>query len=183
MKKYEEALLEILSRIADKIPDGHKEFPVKAYIAGGVAVYLYTHARVSDDIDMHIYNKIENFPQDLYITWNENGEKRQLAYDYTYHEGFGLKQEDFDKRLQYYKTVDEKIEIYLLHPLDLIISKILRFEENDEADIKELIKKCKVDKNELYALADDAIKVGFGFQEKDARQHLEWTMDFFDELF
>ncbi|WP_428737668.1 DUF6036 family nucleotidyltransferase [Sulfurimonas sp.] len=179
MGKYEEALLEILSRIADKIPEGHKEYPVKAYIAGGVAVYLYTQARVSDDIDMHIYNKIEDFPQDLYITWNDNGEERKLAYDYTYHEGFGLKHEDFDKRLNHYKTIDNKFEIYLLHPLDLIISKIARFEENDEADIKELIAKCNVDKDQLYNLADDAIKVAFGVKEKDMRQHLEWTMEFF----
>lgn len=180
MGKYEEALLKILLRIAEKIPDGHKKYPVKAYIAGGVAVYLYTQARVSDDIDMHIYNKIEDFPQDLYITWDDDGEERKLVYDYTYHEGFGLKHEDYDKRLHYYKTIDEKFEIYLLHPLDLIISKILRFEENDEADIKELIDKCGIDKEELYALADDAIKVGFGFREKDARQHLEWTMEFFE---
>lgn len=46
-------------------------------------------------------------------------------------------------------TIDEKFEINLLSPVDLIISKLTRFAQNDEEDIANIIKTGKVDKDEL----------------------------------
>lgn len=182
MQMYEKALYEILSRIAEKIPSGHVKYPVKSYIAGGTAVYLYTKVRASDDVDMIISNKIEAFPQNLSIQWTENGESRKLYYDYTYNQALGLMHEDYDLRANLYKTIDQKFEVYLLAPIDLIISKLLRFEENDESDIKELLLKCNINRDELSSLATDAINVGVGFKTKNAIQHLEWVMEIYDEI-
>ena len=69
----------------------------------------------------------------------------------------------------------------MLHPIDLIISKIARFSDSDEDDIIELIKICNIDRTELYELASDAIKVGIGFP-KSIDTHLDWVMEIYDAI-
>ena len=49
MDNYKKAIDELLIEIAKKIPQEHVKYPIKAYIVGGVANYLYTQARVSVD--------------------------------------------------------------------------------------------------------------------------------------
>ena len=76
-------------------------------------------------------------------------------------------------------TIDEKFEINLLSPVDLIISKLTRFAQNDEEDIANIIKTGKVDKTELYALASDAINVGVGFRKSSVEINLQHVMEMF----
>ena len=76
-------------------------------------------------------------------------------------------------------TIDEKFEIYLLSPEDLIISKLIRFAQNDEEDIRNIIATGKVDKNLLYELATDAMNVGVGFQKKFVETSLAQVMEMF----
>ncbi|NEW59663.1 hypothetical protein GSY74_00045 [Sulfurovum sp. bin170] len=76
-------------------------------------------------------------------------------------------------------TIEEKFEIYLLAPEDLIVSKISRFAQNDEEDIQNIINTGKVDKEKVYALADDAIRVGVGFREEWVRMNLDEVMEMF----
>ena len=45
MDNYKNAIDELLIQIAKKIPQEHVKYPIKAYIVGGVANYLYTQAR------------------------------------------------------------------------------------------------------------------------------------------
>ena len=54
--------------------------------------------------------------------------------------------EDYVDRAKLYKIIDDKFEVYVLSPIDLVISKILRFSDNDEQDIKGLIQRKLVDK-------------------------------------
>jgi hypothetical protein len=75
--------------------------------------------------------------------------------------------------------IDDKFEIYLLSPEDLIISKLIRFAQNDEEDIQNIIKTGKVDKKLLYELAKDAISVGVGFQKNYVEINLEQVMEIF----
>ena len=105
-------------------------------------------------------------PEDLFVVWlNEEGSLEQVHYDHTYNSTFGLLHEDYEDSAVHMITIDDKFEINLLSPVDLIISKLTRFAQNDEEDIANIIKTGKVDKDELYALATDAINVGVGFQK------------------
>ena len=61
----------------------------------------------------------------------------------------------------------------------MIISKLIRFAQNDEEDIDNIIKTGKVDKDELFELATDAINVGVGFQKKAIETNLGLVMDMF----
>jgi len=176
---FKDAIIEMMEEIAKAIPDSHKQTPVKAYLTGGGAVHYYCNSRVSDDVDLIMQYTVK-IPEDLFVVWlNDEGTLEQVHYDYTYNSTFGLLHEDYEDRAIHMITIEDKFEIYLLSPEDLIISKLIRFAQNDEEDIKNIIKTGKVDKKLLYDLAKDAISVGVGFQKNYVEINLEQVMEMF----
>jgi hypothetical protein len=176
---FKDAIIEMMQEIAKAIPDSHKQTPVKAYLTGGGAVHYYCNSRVSDDVDLIMQYTVK-IPEDLFVVWlNEEGTLEQVHYDYTYNSTFGLLHEEYEDRAVHMITIEEKFEIYLLSPEDLIISKLIRFAQNDEEDIQNIIKTGKVDKKLLYELAKDAIRVGVGFQKNHVEINLEQVMEMF----
>ncbi len=179
---FKEAIIEMMAEIAKQIPDSHKQTPVKAYLTGGGAVHYYCNSRVSDDVDLIMQYTVK-IPEDLFVVWqNDEGTLEQVHYDYTYNSTFGLLHEDYEDRAVHMITIDEKFEINLLSPVDLIISKLTRFAQNDEEDIVNIIKTGKVDKDELFELATDAINVGVGFQKNFVEINLQHVMEMFEDL-
>ncbi len=177
---FKDAVLEMMESIAQNIPDIHKSSPVKAYLTGGAAIHFYTQMRVSDDVDVILSYNVQ-IPQDLVVLWlNQEGNIEQIAYDYNYNSTLGLLHEDYEDRATLVKTIDGKFQIYVLHPIDLIISKLVRYASNDEADIKAMVEHGYIDKEQLIELANDAISVGVGFNERFVSQHLEWVLEMFD---
>jgi len=169
----------MMKQIANEIPDSHKKIPVKAYLTGGGAVHYYCNSRVSDDIDLIMQFSVK-IPENLFVVWkNEKGLLEQVHYDHTYNSTFGLLHEDYEDRAVHMLTIDEKFEIYLLSPEDLIISKLIRFAQNDEEDIRNIIATGKVDETLLYGLATDAINVGVGFQKRFVETNLSEVMEMF----
>ena len=178
---FKEAIIEMMGEIAKQIPDVHKQTPVKAYLTGGAAVHYYCNSRVSDDVDLIMQFTVK-IPEDLFVVWlNDEGTLEQVHYDHTYNSTFGLLHEDYEDRAVHMITIDEKFEINLLSPVDLIISKLTRFAQNDEEDIVNIIKTGKVNKDELFELATDAINVGVGFQKKFVEINLEHVMEMFKD--
>ena len=176
---FKDAIIEMMQEIARAIPDSHKQTPVKAYLTGGGAVHYYCNSRVSDDVDLIMQYTVK-IPEDLFVVWlNDEGTLEQVHYDYTYNSTFGLLHEDYEDRAIHMITIEDKFEIYLLSPEDLIISKLIRFAQNDEEDIQNIIKTGKVDKKLLYELAKDAISVGVGFQKNYVEINLEQVMEMF----
>ena len=176
---FKDAIIEMMEEIAKAIPDSHKQTPVKAYLTGGGAVHYYCNSRVSDDVDLIMQYTVK-IPEDLFVVWlNEEGTLEQVHYDYTYNSTFGLLHEDYEDRAIHMITIDDKFEIYLLSPEDLIISKLIRFAQNDEEDIQNIIKVGNVNKNLLHELAKDAISVGVGFQKNFVEINLEQVMEMF----
>ena len=179
---FKEAIIEMMGEIAKEIPDSHKQTPVKAYLTGGGAVHYYCNSRVSDDVDLIMQYTVK-IPEDLFVVWlNEEGTLEQVHYDHTYNSTFGLLHENYEDRAVHMITIDEKFEINLLSPVDLIISKLTRFAQNDEEDIANIIKTGRVDKDELFELASDAINVGVGFQKNFVEINLQHTMEMFKDL-
>ena len=176
---FKEAIIEMMTQIAKEIPDVHKNIPVKACLTGGGAVHYYCNSRVSDDIDLIMQFSVK-IPENLFVAWmNDEGMLEQVHYDHTYNSTFGLLHEDYEDRAVHMITIDEKFEIYLLSPEDLIISKLIRFAQNDEEDIRNIIATGKVDKDLLYELTIDAMNVGVGFQKKFVEINLAQVMEMF----
>jgi len=176
---FKEAIIEMMQEIAKQIPDSHKQIPVKAYLTGGGAVHYYCNSRVSDDVDIIMQYTVK-IPEDLFVVWlNEEGTLEQVHYDYNYNSTLGLLHEDYEDRAVHMITIEDKFEINLLSPEDLIISKLVRFAQNDEEDIENIINTGKVDKELLHELAKDAISVGVGFQKNFVEINLEQVMEMF----
>lgn len=62
----------------------------------------------------------------------------------------------------------------------MIISKLIHFAQNDDEDIQNIIKTGKVDKDELFELASDAINVGVGFQKRAVETNLGIIIEMFE---
>ena len=183
MAKFNDAVNEILEIIATKVPDSHLEFPLKAYIVGGVAINFYTNYRMSDDIDIQFERKIQDLPNDLFVVYlSEDGTYKELYLDENYNDTLGLMQEDYQDRAKHYRTFNSKFEVNIIAPVDIAISKTLRFSSKDEEDIKELIKKGLVNKEQYIELVDDAIKVGVGFDTNTAIHKKELVLELIDEF-
>lgn len=177
---FKNAIYKMMDIIGEQIPN-NVAYPIKAYITGGCAVHFYTNNRVSDDVDLILSHRVK-IPDDLSVVWlDEHKNINQIYYDYTYNSTFGLLHEDFEDRAELIKTIDDKFEIYILSPIDLIITKISRYASNDEEDINNIIKCCNIDKNLLSKLANDAINVSVAINKNDALLKLSWIMEEIDK--
>ncbi|MBJ7263742.1 MAG: hypothetical protein JHC61_08420 [Burkholderiaceae bacterium] len=105
--------------------------PIKAYIAGGIAVHLYTAYRVSMDVDAEFGARL-HLPRDLGVeVTGPDGRPLWLHFD-----------------------------VHVLSPVDLAVSKISRFADHDRHDIAALVLHGLATAEAIEARAHDAL-IGF----------------------
>ena len=137
--EYLEAFREIVSRIAGSIEGAPKRsLPVVMYVAGGAAMHLYAGGRVSEDIDA-VFSRRLVLPADLEVGYRDaDGAARLLYFDRQYNDTFGLLHEDAHRDanpLQLQGIDPAVIDVRLLSPLDLAVSKVARLSDQDRDDI------------------------------------------------
>ena len=131
--------------------------PVAEHIAGGMAVHLYTSGRVTSDVDAEFGAKIA-MPRDLAVEVTlEDGAKQIIYFDTNYNSSFALMHEDYlddaapiDFGLNHFK-------VYVLSPVDLAVSKIARFADNDKDDIAQLVRLGLTSSDAIEARATHAL--------------------------
>ena len=176
-----DAVKEMVEIIGAKLPSKYKKKPVNLYISEGIAIHFHTASRVSKDLDA-IIDKNISIPSKLKVIWqNEQGEFEELSYDHNYSPTLGLMHEDFDKRAIYQFSIDEKLNVFLLDPIDLIISKLSRFGEQDQEDIRRIIQNDLVKKEDLVILANDAIAIASAGRPETLKLNLDLILEMFDE--
>jgi hypothetical protein len=176
-----EAIKEMMQIIGKKVPNAHRKAPVNLYIAGGIAIYYYTATRVSKDVDAIIDHNI-NIPKNLSVLWiNEDGTIEELIYDHQYTSTLGIMHEDYESRAYLQYTIDRKLKVHILSPEDLVISKLARFGEQDQEDIKSLIQNDLVDKENLEKWTHEAMISAVGIREKSLQIHLNLALEMFDQ--
>lgn len=114
--------------------------PLAVYLAGGMAVHLYTASRVTTDVDAEFGSRVL-LPNDLMVEITlEDGSPQVIYLDTNYNSSFALMHEDYvndaialDLGLQY-------IRLFVLSPVDLAVSKIARLADNDREDIQALLR-------------------------------------------
>ncbi len=155
------AFRELAGRIANTLTQVPKRtLPVKMYVAGGAALHLYTGQRLSDDIDASFSHRIA-LPDDLEVSYQgADGTAELLYFDRQYNDTLGLLHEDaYDDSLPL--TLDGidagVLDVRLLSPLDLAVSKLGRFSEQDRDDIVALARLKLVDSGGLRKRAQAAI--------------------------
>jgi hypothetical protein len=109
---------------------------VQITLAGGAAMALYSMTRVSGDVDA-IFSTAFCLPET--VLFYEDGSRETLSWDRTYSPSLGLMHPDAElDALTVSKSPNNKFDIKVLTPVDLAVSKIRRYADNDKRDIESL---------------------------------------------
>lgn len=158
---YLKAFAEVLSRIQQSLKGSRPDvFPIRMYIAGGAALHLLTGARVSEDVDA-VFSKRVLLNDDIEVAYRDaDGRARLLYLDRNYNETLGLLHENAhkDARPVEIPGIDKKmIDVRVLAPIDLAVSKLSRFADQDREDILLLAKEGLIDAASLRKRAEQAL--------------------------
>jgi hypothetical protein len=155
---YLEAFREVMKRLEDAL--GSPRRPVTVCLAGGAAVHMYTGSRVSKDIDAKIMARFIP-PEGLEVSYrDEKGHARLLYFDTQYNDTFGLLHADaYNDALPLpLEGIDPgKMDLKILTPLDLAVSKLSRYETQDQEDIRALAEAGLFTGAELTNRAEEAL--------------------------
>ena len=160
---YVEAFAEVMRRIQHAL--GRQPHAVKVCVAGGAAVHLYTGGRVSKDIDAKVMARFLP-PDNLEVAYRDrDGHARLLYFDTQYNDTFALLHEDaYEDAVPFeLRGIDRsRLDLRLLSPLDLAVSKLSRFEGNDQEDIVALARAGLLDEAQLRRRAEEALPAYVG---------------------
>src|SRR5258708_7803204 len=159
--EYVAAFREIVNRMGKPLTELPKRaLPIRMYVAGGAALHLYTGERVSRDIDAVFSHRIA-LPENLEVAYRDaDGAARLLYFDRQYNDTLGLLHEDArdDSIPLALEGIDSNIlDVRLLSPLDLAVSKIGRFSSQDSDDIAVLAHRALIKSAALRRRAEDAL--------------------------
>lgn len=159
--EYVAAFVEIASRIAAVLNDvAPRALPIQMYVAGGAALHFHTGERVSVDVDA-VFSRRIALPNRLDVAYrDEDGAARLLYFDRQYNDTLGLMHEDAhaDSLSLTLSGIDPRVlDVRILTPLDLAVSKLGRFSEQDQADIAALARHGLIDPTSLESRATEAL--------------------------
>jgi hypothetical protein len=158
---YRDAFAEIARRIAASLADTDpRALPIRMFVAGGTALHFYTGGRVSSDVDAAFSHRIA-LPGDLDVAYRgDDGAAALLYFDRNYNDTLALLHEDAydDSQPIALPGVDASIlDVRLLSPLDLAVSKLGRFTGQDREDIAALARDGLIDAERLRQRATEAL--------------------------
>jgi hypothetical protein len=133
-------------------------------IAGGAALHLLTNDRVSMDIDATFSRRV--LLGDIEVAYRDPDGRAALLYlDRNYNDTLGLMHENADDdalRVEI-KDIDSKVlDVRALTPLDLAVSKLARFSDQDREDILLLAARGLITAKALRKRAEEALKAYVG---------------------
>ena len=131
--------------------------PVNVYLAGGMAVHLYTADRVTSDVDAEFGARV-HLPHDLMVEVALEDGTWQLVYlDTNYNPSFALMHEDYQDDAIPVDFGMDRIRVHVLSPVDLAVSKIARLADNDKEDIAALVRLGLTGADEIERRATSAL--------------------------
>ena len=159
--EYVEAVCKIVSRIEHSLENVPPHLlPIRMYIAGGTALHLYTGVRVSKDIDA-VFSRRIALPEDLEVGYRDaDGKMRLIYFDRQYNDTFALMHgdnHDDSVPLSLPGIEPQVLEVRLLSPLDLAVSKVSRFAEHDREDIALLAREGLIKSKDFRRRAEEAM--------------------------
>ena len=159
--EYVEAFRELVQRIAQPLASVPKRaLPIRMYVAGGAAMHFYTGERVSLDVDAAFSHRIA-LPENLEVAYRDaDGAARMLYFDRNYSDTLALLHEDAydDSTPLTLDGVDAKVlDVRLLSPVDLAVSKLGRFASHDRDDIASLARHGLISSKALRERAEEAL--------------------------
>jgi hypothetical protein len=160
--EYLAAFREIIQRIRQSLGQvPQRARPVRMYVAGGAALHLYTGERISRDIDATFSHRIA-LPENLEVAYRDaDGATRVLYFDRQYNDTFAIVHQDAceDSVPLALAGMDATVlEVRVLSPLDLAVSKLGRFSSQDREDIVTLARHKLINSVALRRRAEEALR-------------------------
>jgi hypothetical protein len=160
-ESYRKALAEVLARVQATLERSRPaRLPVRMYLAGGAALNLHTGSRTTEDVDA-VFSARLLLGEDIEVSYRDtDGRARVLYLDRNYNDILGLLHEDAYKDSQPVELpgIDRKLlEVRVLSPLDLAVSKLARFSDQDRDDIELLARERLIDAAALCERAEAAL--------------------------
>ena len=158
VSEYRRAFNEVVARIQQQL-EGARSASVRMYVAGGAALHLLTGERVTEDIDA-TFSKRVLFDEIKASYRDPDGRGRLLYLDRNYNDTLGLMHEDAYKESKpvHVPGIDRSVvDVRTLSPLDLAVSKLARFTEQDRKDIELLARRGLIDSAKLRRRAEEAL--------------------------
>jgi hypothetical protein len=155
------AFRELAGRIQSAVAGSPKHtLPIRMFVAGGAALHLYTGARVTTDIDAVFSHRLA-LPGTLEVSYEDaDGAARWLHLDPNYSDTLALMHEGArdDALPLSLAGIDPKVlDIRLLTPTDLALSKVARFGDIDRTDIETLAHRGLINARAIQQRAEEAI--------------------------
>jgi len=158
---YTEAVARLLERIEPLLANvDRKLLPLRVYVAGGAAAFFHAGTRVSRDLDAVLSLRI-HLPANLEETYvDRDGKPASVYLDARYNETLGPLHEDAlgEARPLDLAGIDrQKIDVRVLAPIDLAVSKLGRFDGHDRGDIVALARAGLIDADAFGRRAEEAL--------------------------
>lgn len=135
--------------------------PVVVVVAGGAAVHLYTGSRVSKDLDAEFLARMLR-PNVVVAYADTDGTQRTVHLDVAYSSTLGVMHEDYLERAAPSGWTASGFDVRVLAPVDLAISKLGRWAEHDQADVRSLVDAGLLNRDSFERLANEALSYYVG---------------------
>jgi hypothetical protein len=130
------------------------------YLAGGLGVNYYCGTRYTEDVDASFSRRFV-LPRNLTVNYRRpDGTEAFIYFDYNYNTSLTLLHDDFESDSREWVGIGNegrKVELRVLAPLDLAVSKIPRLSSRDREDILALASARLFSADQLRKRALDAV--------------------------
>jgi hypothetical protein len=156
------ALAAMLQKLHAYLHDGgYSGPPIRMFLAGGMAVHFHCGTRYTEDVDASFSARVLFPTEDLTVDYiRQDGTPSALYFDANYNDGFALMHPDYRDDSVPWQGIgneDRLVHLYVLNPVDLAVSKISRFGEQDRSDIRALARAGYFNSNQLRQRATEAL--------------------------
>lgn len=164
-------LTRAMSAMLDKLDGflrsgGYSGEPVRMYLAGGMALHFHCGSRYTEDVDASFSERLLVPAQDLTVDYlREDGTPSSLYFDANYNDTFALMHPDYRANAQKWDGIGNEsrlVQLFILNPLDLAVSKLSRFSPQDRSDILLLASHRLFTSVELRSQAAEALEFYVG---------------------
>ncbi len=152
--------VEALFRTVDDLIPPEVTQVVTACLAGGIAVHIYTGWRVSRDVDVQLSHRIA-IPDETVAMYMDGDRTEALRLDTGFGDFLGLFHPDWRQDALPLRRIG-RIEVKVISPTDLAVSKIGRLRGNDLEDIRQLARSGVLDTQAVQARAEEALRYFVG---------------------
>lgn len=167
------AIFEMFDNLADFLEDrGAKPGSCKAYIFGGCALHLHTNARGSSDLDIELEAMERISPDELVLALDEvffddpETGPSSIVFDPNFTPTLAPLHEDYQEDAIWLNRNEEDstIWVYLVQKVDLAVSKLGRYGDQDIDDI--------------HSLFDHGLSIDeFKYRAEEARKYFPGNLD------